>query len=142
MPDIKCLQIRADTLWTEVALIPASGPSPAPTGGRLLAGHFSTSAVPRPCSGSREQRPASLCEAVTTISLPKRWRPLSRSPVMPAGPFETPAREILALSKLDWNNDALHGLTPVAVADSQRLAKMIGRVPSLPDDSYQSKLFM
>jgi hypothetical protein len=30
----------------------------------------------------------------------------------------------------------------VTVSYSQRLAKMIGRVPSLPDDSYQFRLFM
>jgi argonaute-like protein implicated in RNA metabolism and viral defense len=59
-----------------------------------------------------------------------------------SGPLETPAAEILALSKLDWSNDALYGLTPVTISYSPKLAKMIGRVPDLPDDSYQFRLFM
>lgn len=40
------------------------------------------------------------------------------------------------------NDDALYGQAPATISDSQRWAMMIGRVPDLPDDSYQFRLFM
>ena len=59
-----------------------------------------------------------------------------------SGDFHLLAADILALTKLDWNNDALYGVTPVTISYSQRLARIISRVPALPDDSYQFRLFM
>lgn len=58
------------------------------------------------------------------------------------GPLEPTARDLLALSKLDWNNDAPFDLLPVTLSYSQRLATVIGHVPALPDNVYQYRLFM
>ena len=57
-------------------------------------------------------------------------------------PLEIAAADVLALSKLDWNNDAPFDPLPVTVAYSQRLARMTGHVPELPDSVYQYRLFM
>jgi hypothetical protein len=40
------------------------------------------------------------------------------------------------------NDDTLYGQAPATISDIQRWAMMIGRVPALPDDSYQFRLFM
>lgn len=58
------------------------------------------------------------------------------------GPLEATCADVLALSKLDWNNDAPFDAMPVTIEYSQRLAKVISRVPHLPDDVYQYRLFM
>lgn len=58
------------------------------------------------------------------------------------GPLEITAADLLALSKLDWNNDAPFDAVPVTIEYSQRLARTIAHVPALPDDVYQYRLFM
>lgn len=40
---------------------------------------------------------------------------------------------MLALSTLDWNNDAPFDAAPVTIKYSQLLARMIGHVPELSD---------
>lgn len=58
------------------------------------------------------------------------------------GPIELTALEALALTKMDWNNDALYDPVPVTIRYSQRLAKTIANVPSLPGKAYPYRLFM
>jgi hypothetical protein len=59
-----------------------------------------------------------------------------------AGSFRVSAIEALALTKMDWNNDALYDPIPVTIRYSQRLARTIANVPSLPGTSYPYRLFM
>lgn len=61
---------------------------------------------------------------------------------MGQGPFELLAREAMALAKMDWNNDALYDPLPVTLMYSQRLARTISNVPTLPSHSYPYRLFM
>ena len=61
---------------------------------------------------------------------------------MGQGPLELIASEILALSKMDWNNDALYGHDPVTIRYSRRLAGIIANVPSLPRKEFPYRLFM
>lgn len=61
---------------------------------------------------------------------------------MGQGPLELIASEVLALSKMDWNNDALYGHDPVTIKYSQRLAGIIANVPSLPRSEFPYRLFM
>ncbi len=61
---------------------------------------------------------------------------------MGQGPLELIASEVLALSKMDWNNDALYGHDPVTIKYSQRLAGIIANVPSLPRREFPYRLFM
>ncbi len=59
-----------------------------------------------------------------------------------SGPLEIAALEALALTKMDWNNDALYDPVPVTIRYSQRLAKTIANVPSLPGQTFPYRLFM
>ncbi|MBK1673330.1 hypothetical protein CKO35_08410 [Ectothiorhodospira shaposhnikovii] len=46
------------------------------------------------------------------------------------------------LTKMDWNNDALYDPVPVTIRYSQRLARTIANVPTLPGNAYAYRLFM
>ena len=59
-----------------------------------------------------------------------------------AGPLDLIALETLALTKMDWNNDALYDPVPVTIKYSQRLARTIANVPNLPGKMYPYRLFM
>jgi hypothetical protein len=143
VPDIECLQVRADTPWTGVALRRGKGSSAVANGWPVDRGSLQY----------LSEREALLWVAGTAKGVALKGdnynqaakalpTPIAFKRYAGAGPLEIPASEILALSKLDWNNDALYGMTPVTISYSQRLARMISRVPHLPDDSYQFRLFM
>ena len=59
-----------------------------------------------------------------------------------SGPLERTAADVLALSKMDWNNDALYDPLPVTIRYSQTLARVIGHASELPDAVYPYRLFM
>jgi hypothetical protein len=59
-----------------------------------------------------------------------------------SGPLEQTASDVLALSKMDWNNDALYDPLPVTIRYSQTLARVIGHTSGLPDAVYPYRLFM
>jgi len=69
-------------------------------------------------------------------------RPLQLTRHAGRGPLETVALEALALTKMDWNNDALYDPVPVSIRYSQRLARTIANVPDLPGKTYPYRLFM
>lgn len=69
-------------------------------------------------------------------------RPLNIVRYAGLGPMELTAFEALALTKMDWNNDALYDPVPVTIRYSQRLAKTIANVPTLPGNAYAYRLFM
>lgn len=58
------------------------------------------------------------------------------------GSLDLTAHEVLALTKMDWNNDALYDPVPVTIRYSQRLARTIANVPDLPGKAYPYRLFM
>lgn len=58
------------------------------------------------------------------------------------GALELPAAEVVALTKMDWNNDALYDPIPVTVRYSKVLARTIANVPSLRREVYPYRLFM
>ncbi len=144
VPDIECLQVNSDPGWTGVALKPSGSRSrPVPDGWPVTRGslqYLSGTEALLWVSGTAPN--ASLHGTNYNQSVKSLPTPISFRRWSGHGPLEVPAKEMLALSKLDWNNDALYGLTPVTVSYSQRLARIIGRVPALPDDSYQFRLFM
>jgi hypothetical protein len=52
-------------------------------------------------------------------------------------------REVLALSKMDWNNDGPYDRLPVTLSFAQMLAKkVVKRMPKLEPRSYAFRLFM
>lgn len=69
-------------------------------------------------------------------------RPLVLTRHAGSGPLETTALEALALTKMDWNNDALYDPVPVTIRYSQRLARTIANVPDLPGNTFPYRLFM
>lgn len=69
-------------------------------------------------------------------------RPISFTRHAGQGSLETTAIEALALTKMDWNNDALYDPVPVTIRYSQRLAQTIANVPTLPGREYPYRLFM
>ncbi len=59
-----------------------------------------------------------------------------------AGPLEIAGLETLALTKMDWNNDALYDPVPVTIRYSKQLAQTIAHVPDLPNGEYPYRMFM
>lgn len=59
-----------------------------------------------------------------------------------SGPLELAGSEALALTKMDWNNDALYDPVPVTIQYSSRLARAIARGPMLGGTEYPYRLFM
>ena len=68
--------------------------------------------------------------------------PLLMTRHMGRGPLELIATELLALTKMDWNNDALYDPVPVTIRYSKRLARTIANVPTLPRQVYPYRMFM
>ena len=51
-------------------------------------------------------------------------------------------RAILALTKMDWNNDALYDRTPMTIEFASKLARTIKRMPNLTARPYPIQFFM
>jgi hypothetical protein len=58
------------------------------------------------------------------------------------GPWDEAAFAILALSKMDWNNDALYDPLPVTLEYSKILARVVKRMNVLGSAPYQFRFFM
>ena len=58
------------------------------------------------------------------------------------GSMDDLCREILALTKMDWNNDGPYDRLPVTLSFAQMLAKVVKRRPRLEPRSYAFRLFM
>ncbi len=58
------------------------------------------------------------------------------------GPWDETARAILALSKMDWNNDALYNPLPVTLGYAKVLARVVKRMHGLGSAPYQFRFFM
>jgi hypothetical protein len=59
-----------------------------------------------------------------------------------SGALELAGSEALALTKMDWNNDALYDPVPVTIEYSSRLARIIARGPAVESREYPYRLFM
>jgi argonaute-like protein implicated in RNA metabolism and viral defense len=58
------------------------------------------------------------------------------------GPWDETARAVLALSKMDWNSDALYDPIPVTIGYAKVLARVIKRMTGLGNSPYQFRFFM
>jgi hypothetical protein len=58
------------------------------------------------------------------------------------GPWDDTAFAILALSKMDWNNDALYDALPVTLEYAKVLARVVKRMNVLGSSPYQFRFFM
>lgn len=52
------------------------------------------------------------------------------------------AADVLALTKMDWNNDSLYNQIPVTIAYAKDLAQILRRLPSLAGGPFQFRHFM
>lgn len=58
------------------------------------------------------------------------------------GPWDDTAQSALALSKMNWNNDALYDPLPVTMGYAQVLARVVKRMSGLGTTPYQFRFFM
>ncbi len=69
-------------------------------------------------------------------------RPLLLTRDAGAGPLDYVAAQVLALSKMDWNNDSLYDGLPCTIRYAKVLAKTIKHMPDLAPQPYDYRLFM
>lgn len=142
VPEIECIEVGAASCWRGVWLIDGGGRTAKPSG----------YPVPRGTMVVRSKTSALVWVAgnapeVSTKgdyyqgkkSIPK---PLQLTRHAGRGSLGLIAHEALALTKMDWNNDALYDPVPVSIRYSQRLARTIANVPDLPGKVYPYRLFM
>lgn len=59
-----------------------------------------------------------------------------------SGGWHETCRGILALTKMDWNNNTLYKKFPVTLAYSSRFARIVKQNPSIVDEVYDFRCFM
>jgi hypothetical protein len=69
-------------------------------------------------------------------------RPLLLTRHAGCGPLTDLAEQVLALSKMNWNNDALYDALPCTIRYAQILAKTLKHMPGLLPVPYDYRLFM
>ncbi|MEH6999327.1 MAG: nuclease PIN [Limnobacter sp.] len=144
VPEVECIEVGASANWRGVWLIdsgresPPSKPSgyPVPRGTVLV--RSGTSALLW-AAGNAPDVSTTGDYYQGKKSIP---RPLVLTRHAGRGQLEVVAQEALALTKMDWNNDALYDPVPVSIRYSQKLARTIANVPDLPGKTYPYRLFM
>lgn len=144
VPEIECIEVGTASCWRGVWLIPSdradalSKPAnyPVPRGTMVVrSGNSALVWV----AGNAPEVSTSGDYYQGKKSIPK---PLQLTRHAGKGPLETIAHEALALTKMDWNNDALYDPVPVSIRYSQRLARTIANVPDLPGNIFPYRMFM
>lgn len=144
VPEVECIEVGSNSTWRGVWLVDSRRPNP-PSKPAMYP-------VPRGTMLARSGTSVLLWAAGNAPgasntgdyyqgkkSIP---RPLLLTRHAGRGPMETSALEALALTKMDWNNDALYDPVPVTIRYSQRLARTIANVSELPGNTYPYRLFM
>lgn len=144
VPEVECVEVSAASCWRGVWLIESSEP-----GSRTKPSGYP---VPRGTMVVRSGNSVLVWVAGNAPEVSTRGnyyqgkksipRPLQLIRHAGSGPLELAAHEALALTKMDWNNDALYDPVPVSIRYSQRLARTIANVPDLPRNAYPYRLFM
>lgn len=144
VPEIECVEVSSSSCWRGVWLIESGMRSPRTKPSRYP--------VPRGTMVVRSGNSALVWVAGNAPNVSSKDdyyqggksipRPLALIRHAGRGPLELTAHEALALTKMDWNNDALYDPVPVSIRYSQRLARTIANVPDLPRNVYPYRLFM
>ena len=144
IPEVECIEVGAHNTWRGVWLLDSKKDSP-----KTVPSMFP---VPRGTVVVRSGTSALLWAAGNAPGVSTRGDYFQGSKSIPKplvltrhagrGPLETVAHETLALTKMDWNNDALYDPVPVSIRYSQRLARTIANAPDLPGNIYPYRLFM
>ena len=69
-------------------------------------------------------------------------RPIAFARYSGEGALQAVAYDILALTKLDWNNDNPFNPFPVTLSYAKTLAQVVSNVPTLQDNAYRYRLFL
>lgn len=144
VPEVECIEISSRSTWRGVWLVESrdqnnrSAPARYPVPRGTMLARSGTSALLW-AAGNATGVSTSLDYYQGGKSIP---RPLVLMRHAGRGPLETVALEALALTKMDWNNDALYGPVPVSIRYSQKLARTIANVQGLPGSTYPYRLFM
>lgn len=142
--EVECIEISSNASWRGVWLIdsrrndPPSKPSGYPVPRGTVVVRSGTSALLW-VAGNAPDVSSTGDYYQGKKSIPK---PLQLIRHAGRGPIEVAALEALALTKMDWNNDALYDPLPVSIRYSQKLARTIANVPDLPGKTYPYRLFM
>lgn len=144
VPEVECIEVGAASCWRGVWLIPSGQPRPLtkPSGypvprGTMVVRSGNSALVW--VAGNAPEASSKGDYYQGKKSIPK---PLQLIRHAGRGSLELIAHEALALTKMDWNNDALYDPVPVSIRYSQRLARTIANVPDLPGNVYPYRLFM
>lgn len=144
VPEIECVEVGAASCWRGVWLIksgqqtPPTKPSGYPVPRGTVVARSGNSALVW-VAGNAPEASNKGDYYQGKKSIPK---PLQLIRHAGRGSLELIAHEALALTKMDWNNDALYDPVPVSIRYSQRLARTIANVPDLPGNVYPYRLFM
>jgi hypothetical protein len=144
VPEVECIEIGSSPAWRGVWLKPSkmrgehSRPDgyPVPRGTMLM--RSGTSALLWVAGNA----PSAALEGDYYQGKKSIPRPINLIRHAGVGAMELTALEALALTKMDWNNDALYDPVPVTINYSQKLARTIANVPELPGHAYAYRLFM
>lgn len=144
IPEVECVEINRSSPWRSVWLTENKGPGepsrpdgyPVPRGTILIQSGCSALIW---VAGNAPDASLERNYFQGKKSIPK---PLKLVRHTGFGPLENTALEVIALTKMDWNNDALYDPVPVTIRYSQTLAHTIANVPSLPGREYPYRLFM
>lgn len=142
--EVECIEIGSNSSWRGVWLVGSGSPNspskpagyPVPRGTVLIRSGVSALLW---AAGNAPGASTTGDYYQGKKSIP---RPLVLTRHAGGGPLELIALEALALTKMDWNNDALYDPVPVTIRYSQRLAKTIANVPDLPGHTFPYRLFM
>lgn len=146
VPEIDCVQIVSNVAWRGVWLHAPQDASSQSTPARFpvtrgtmapLSGTETLLWVAGNAPAASESRYSNYYQGEKSIPTPLLLRRYAGR-----GPLELIATEALALSKMDWNNDALYNPLPVTLSYARRLARTIAHVPALPRNVYPYRLFM
>ncbi|WP_422758475.1 argonaute/piwi family protein [Paenarthrobacter sp. C1] len=145
--EVECVQVQASVPWRAVKLNSPRdptkpGPRTSPDGYPVRRGtvvHLSTRAVLLWTGGNAPDATSGRSYFQGGNSIPG---PLLLTRFAGKGSLEDTALEVLALTKMDWNNDALFDPLPVTLKYSQTLAQVIAHAPALTDHAYPYRLFM
>jgi hypothetical protein len=143
--EIECVQVQSSSEWRAVRLLapkPGSAERSEPDGWPVLRGTqlaLSGQSVLLFLSGNAPgvSDRGNFFQGGKGIP-----RPIILTRHAGAGSLEILGDEALALSKMDWNNDALYDPVPVTIRYSQLLARTISHATSLPSGVYPYRLFM
>jgi hypothetical protein len=144
IPEVECVEIGSSSAWRGVWMVETLGKTrtieparfPVPRGTMVMT---SGSGALLWIAGNAPSAVGGKDYFQGGKSIPK---PIVLRRHMGRGPFDLLASEVMALAKMDWNNDALYDPLPVTIMYSQRLSRTISNVPNLPSHSYPYRLFM